>query len=291
MATPLSDAGFRVTYFWAAVGRKRYGWSESFFHPGPDQSRAQAAAIALQPQLIQYHGVDITLDFVRISDLTNFRAQKLLQIGQTVTGPPGADFQVNVIVDAVLFSLLAANGRRVKQSLRGVPDGNIGKGGQLLGGFAFYNSLLSKLNSEGFVLRGLPRPQTFSRVTAWAQDTGILTIPGHGWTTPLRIRVKGVRTLYPRTFNRIFLVSVIDANTVQIASWTAVNPVTPIDLSNAQAAAQYYTNSTIQGPPTSSTDGSYPLGSTSHKTGRPFNLSTGRRRGRRTPAPGILVVS
>ncbi|HVG92340.1 MAG TPA: hypothetical protein VNB54_12685, partial [Alphaproteobacteria bacterium] len=258
MPTPVSAPGFRVSYFYSEAERKRFGWSENFFHPGPDQATVLAAATTLQGALFGIHAYGITMDFMRISDLSNFRLQKLVQVNHTITGV-GAFFD-NYVVDSFLFSFLGSDGRRVKQWLRGVPDPWIGSQGQVIGGFAQIATLLTTLATNGFCLRGLPRPQQFLQVTGWDQTAGTVTIPGHGWTTPLKIRIKGSRSLFPQTFNRIFRVTVVDANTVQIVGWTPIAPVTPLNLTNATAAAQYQVNTALQGPPAGSLDGSYILG-------------------------------
>lgn len=290
MPTPVSAPGFRVTYFFSTTERKKFGWSESFYHPGPDSSTVMNAAQALQPTLMNVHAWGVTLDFLRITDLTNFRQQKLVSVNFTTVNALGT-FYPNYVVDALLMSLLGSDGRRVRTWIRGIPDEIVAQGGKLIGGFGSINAFLTQLNIGGFVLRGLPRPQAFGAITAWDQTTGNLTIPGHGWTTPLKIRVKGVKTLYPKTFNNVFKVTVFDANTVTIVSWTAIAPAQPINLVSASAAAQYAVNTVIVGPPTASQDGSIVLGVTSHKTGRPFNLATGRSKGRRRAAPGVLVAS
>jgi hypothetical protein len=290
MATPVSAGGFRVSFFYSVTQRKKFGWSENFFHPGPDSATVLTAAGNLLNAYLTIHASGTTCDFLRISDLANFRLQKLITINRTVTGT-SAGVLANYVNDAFLFSLLGSDGRRVKTWVRNVSDSAIGNGGQQTGSFADVTTMLTALQTNGFCLRGLPRPQSFLTVTAFDQTTGNVTIPAHGLTGPAKIRIKGIKTIYPRTFNRIFKVTVFDANTVTIASWTPVAPVTPLDLQNATAAVQYYVNTAVLGPPSGTTDGSYVLGVTAHKTGRPFNLAIGKAKGRRRPAPGVLVAS
>jgi hypothetical protein len=291
MPTHTNAPGFRVSYFYQDVERKSYGWSENLFHPGPDRSTATTAAQELLGPAVNMHAANVTCTFMRITDLTNFRLQKLFQVNRVPPQTTDPKFKTNFVADSYLISFLGSDGRRVRNWFRGIPDYTVGDGGKVVEGFGFINPFIAAVAKNGFCLRGLPRPQSYLQLTAWAQDTGILTVPGHGLTTPARVRVKGVRTLYPRTFNRVFKVTMVDANTLQIVSWSPIAPPTPLDLTNATVAEQYQVNTSIVGLPTTNTEGTEVAGVTGHKTGRPFNLAVGKQKGRRRPAPGVLVAS
>lgn len=270
---------FRVSYFINQQSSKLAGWSLNFWNLASDRSAALAAAAALAPKINTMLGAQPYVQSYRVSAYPADRLPSNILTGYhpgiSVTAGNDADYPTS----AIQFILRGAPSYRALVWLSGIPDAVVAQSGKYIPTPSFtgyLNAVISDLvnPANGWALNVLNRAIAKKAVTNLVTATGVLRVPAHGWGpegTITRIRVMGFSK--PKVANKVWRVTVIDADSVQLNFWTGLaDPV--IAGNNPQAQQQLYT----QVPIASAEPGI----ASKHNRGRPIGLLGGRRRRRTT---------
>lgn len=286
---------FRVSFFSQQQSSKVGGWSENFWNSGSDLSvLIGAPATQLNPAgivgsinplrtaLDYIKGAQVYIPNVRVSDVANFRQVALVEFADAA--PHAVTPSVNQDADypntALLIALVGANGARVKQWVRGIPDTIVANSGRFnpsgWGPFQqylnrFFAVLTNPTNLWSLNVRDpSKKPQP---VQAFNYTTGVVSANNHG-ITPIgstqEIRLKGFGKGNPA--NRVWQCLVTDSNTLTITPWAIPTPTPIITGKKPKVQWQLYIMTPIA-------SGSV-VRVSSHKTGRPIGQLSGRRRGR-----------
>ncbi len=266
---------YRVSFFLKQQGDLEFGWSLNFWYPGTQIASAVAAVTDLRAALFAMTGNGVQVPRVRISNIDNFRLIQLIRYPDESFGVTTPAIEADFVNTAFELVLTGANGAIVRQQIRGIKDGQIKDGGHYQpngNALGQLNAFLGLLKSGGWCLRvltqAIPKPDV-QGISA----TGVVTAPGHG----LGVGVKKVRLsrngVLPTSFaiNRIWKAATIDANTFQLIEW--VQPTGFVFYKSGTYSIQVYGYTTISDARVDR--------ATSHKTGRPTALGSGRRKTRK----------
>jgi hypothetical protein len=267
---------FRVSFFFQIQSDIQFGWSMSFWFPGTQLSSAVAATNDLRGALYALTGNRVDLPRVRISNVDNFRLIQIIRYPSEPFPVTTPSIEADFPNTAFELKLTGSGGAIVRQQIRGIKDGQIQDGGRykpIGNALTQLNTFLGLLKTGGWQLRCLaqviPKPPV-----EIIDATGVVTATGHG----LGIGVKKVRLsrngVLPTSFviNKIWQAKAIDADHFQLLGW-----VTPPGFLFYKPGTYSIQNFAYQ----AIADAVVERG-TSHKTGRPTALATGRRRTRRT---------
>jgi hypothetical protein len=274
---------FKVSYFFQWVGERTGGWSWNFWNSGTDLNPVQIATDALRNALNGITGNQTICPFARISDISTFRVVDLRNyvagaIVPTPSDPANTDFPTN----AALLELTAAGGYIARSWLRGLPDGIINTGGRFLpypAWIALQGTAFGILTNaaNGWSLRVLDKGQA-PKVVQDITQAGVVTCLGHGYATNDVVRISRARNLV--IANRLWRVTVTDANTFMLQGWVVPAVVTPYT-GNGQVRKQVRILVQIANARF--------VRATEHRVGRPFGLLSGRRKRRPPQGPGAAV--
>jgi hypothetical protein len=264
---------FRCSFFFSQQNAQNAGWSESFWSRLSTLDEVSNAAIAMQPMILAPKGDPVQCPYVRISTVGVARQVYILNFSpRTITNPAtsanAADFQNT----GLLLKMTGLPNYINRQWDRGNPDYVVSAAGQYTptGAFlALLNAFFAQLTSsgQGWSLRKLDAAQLKISINN-ISGTGLVTSPGHGLAGNDMVRISGVKLV--TGWNTIWRVATaIDANNYQLVAQGAFPSGTPnFTKAKSQKQAETYvqiSNCSVQRV-------------TSHRTGRPFGLATGRRR-------------
>jgi len=265
---------FRVSFFFTVQQALTSGWSENYYNQKTDATQVLAVAEDLRGSLLRAKGQGVYCPRIRVSDLGNFRSIRFASYpGAVQVGPTGTGL-VDYVNTAALFVLLGNPNYKQQQWYRGVPDNCIDQGGfwdPTAQEVRLINTIFGKLSNagNGWSLRNLDK--NVAKVSVSAITTaGVVTAPGHGLLTNDITRIS--RVITPTSINKLWRVIKIDNDTFSLVGFTTLTTAPIVGL-NTSSRKQSYTFVSISGGRVER--------ATSHKTGRPFGLSIGRRRTRR----------
>jgi hypothetical protein len=266
---------FRVSIFFAQQSDLASGWSENFWNTGTDLSSAKTAGDKLAHALNGFHGNQSVLTTMRISDPAKFRLVDITRYALAPLPPSRSDFGSDFQNTAGLLLLTGVGNYLTRQWLRGIPDGNIALGGKyspLSGSVTAFNKVRGELvnATNGWGLRRQDR-STPKKVLQAISQAGVCTVANHGYNTNDKIRISRAKGTFH--VNGVWQVVAIDANTFSLIGW--VQPTIPgVYLGNGTCQLQSAVYVAV-------IDAKIDR-ATSHKTGRPFGLASGRRRVKKT---------
>lgn len=268
----------RVSFFNQQQSSKLGGWSENLWINEDNVDIVEANALVLRGLMSNAKGIQVILPSIRISSTPANRLVRNVTIptapGSSSGGTPDADYPNT----ALQFKFTAAGGYSVTNWMRGIPDAQISNSGNYVPTGAYTSKINAmfaalKTSSNAWSLRVLDRTTPKQTVTKVDLTTGVVTCPAHGYGpagTTQRVRLQGFAT--PKVLNKIWRITVIDADTFQLAFWTAL-PTQPVTGNNPYSRRQVYIFVQISGASV--------VRATSHRTGRPTGQLTGRRRAKR----------
>lgn len=269
---------FRVSFRFGQQSTKAGGWSENFWINSNDLTFVTNKANEMWTVLWNSKAAQITGQYIRISDTSTFR--NVLKIRKnTGASAPTTGTDADYPNTALTFNVVAAGNYSTRQWLRGLPDSIVAQSGTYRPTPTFVGQInaviaVLKNSSNLWSVRALDRTVLPKVVTAMDVTTGIVTCPAHGYGpagSVARVRVKGFSS--PKQANKVWRITVIDSNTFSLSLWTPLTG-TPVTGNNPTARLQTYTFVQIA----DLTD----IVVTSHKTGRPTELLSGRPRKRKT---------
>jgi hypothetical protein len=264
---------FRVSIFFSQQSDLLSGWSENFWNNATDLAVCRAAGNALALALNGFHGNQSILTAMRISDPTKFRLVDITRYALSPQPPSRGDFSSDFVNTAALLKLVGDGNYVTTQWLRGIPDGDIAFGGR-------WSPVATSLNAfnvvKGLLLAGsnqwrLRRQNrdTPKQVVQAISQAGVVTVAGHGYATNDKVRISRCKGTFQ--VNKIWQIVVLDPNTFSLIGF--VQPTIPaVYLGNGTAQKQVATFVAIN-------EVSIPRAS-SHRSGRPFGQSIGRRKRR-----------
>lgn len=269
---------FRVTVFFEQSGDKSGGWSMNFWNNTNDLSLMQPIAQRLVDRLDDMTGVETRPVSVRISEIGAFR--RIFQFTPVVsprgisTAPTTSDY-VNT---ALLMKLGAAPSYQTRQWLRGIHDSVVVEGGKYRATAALmrrYTAFFTYLASGGdnWSLRVQSATAPNKDIEA-ISGAGVVTITGHGFpATPVGgtglTKVRITRCKGDFFYNGVWSIKNVTTDTFSLVGWVA-----PGDLQPYRGGGK----AILQLPVLVAINGGTFLRATSHKTGRPSNVLTGRRK-------------
>lgn len=270
---------FRVTGFANQQSTKLAGWSINFWNLSSDRTFAVAQAIDLAQKLQGCTGAQAYYSALRVSAYPADRLPSNIPLTyspSTVSGSaPDADYPTS----SLQLILRGSPNYRATVWLSGIPDDIVTNSGRFIPTPSFTPRLKALTDllldpAKQWGLNVLNRGILKRVVTGLVTATGALKVPAHGWGaegTVTRIRVTGFSK--PLVVNKIWRVTVIDADTVQLNFWTGLSDP-QVSGNNPQAQQQLYTQVAMQS--------ALPGAATKHNRGRPVGLLGGRRRRRKT---------
>lgn len=264
---------FRVSFFFAQANAQNCGWSENFWNRLSTLDEVAAAADSMQPRIVAPKGDPVQCPYARISTVGVSRQVYIRNYAprttsNPLTSPNASDYQNT----ALLLKMNALPNYINRQWTRGNPDYVVSEAGQYTptGAFlALFNAFVSELTSsaKGWSLRKLDATLPRKSINAIGL-TGIVTAPGHGLAANDIVRIALVKK--ETAWNGIWRVATaIDANTFQLVPEGAYPAGVP-SLKTAYVQKQSSTYIQISSAVVQRVS--------SHRTGRPFGLATGRRR-------------
>jgi hypothetical protein len=275
----------KCTFFYTCQQSLLGGWTESFYNvantpPGPLSGTSDIAIRSgqLANALIDMHGRQTSMTFIRYSDPNTFRNVALFQVTDPPLGPLGNGLDTDYVTTALLLRLIGSDGTNtyvVNQWIRAMRDQFCDKNGQLIlsGDFTTkFNALASVLVSNGWRLRVIDRSKPSQPVSAIDPLTGTVTCTGHGFADNAVVRIKGARGM-PQA-NGIWRITFVDTNHFVLQHWIA--PPTGVVL--GQKDKVYVRLNVYTLVPISTV---LAVRITSHQTGRPSYLRSGRRKTRK----------
>jgi hypothetical protein len=263
---------FRCSFFFTQQGDLLSGGSINFYNQQGDQSAVVTAARNLLAALYSLTGLGCNWPNARIADLQNFRSVVIIKNTRTSV-PGGTNADADFINTAGLLKVRGPGAYVVNQWMRGLTDGCFRQDGRwdpdgfTTGAFGpFHDQLVSSGN--GWCIRAQNKATPKKLITA-VTLTGQVTIPAHGYTGTPKIRIS--RTGGMPGLNKVWITTVVDANNLQLVA-IPVGGFTGGYTKPGTAQLQDAVFLAI-------TDAQI-VRATSHRTGRPFGQSSGRRRTR-----------
>lgn len=262
---------FRVSFFWSQKADLNSGWSENFWNGATDLANVTAPAESLRLALRQVHGAQTGCEYIRISDVTNFRQVTILKFPPTILPAPGGIQDSDFPNVGGLLRLTANPKYSVTQFLRSTDDADINNGGvwnPRPATITRLNALYAQLTSasNGWCVR-VQDVATPKQVVAAITNNGVVTVIGHGYATNDRIRISRAKGTLP--VNKIWQIVKIDNDSFSLIGWVAPNPA-GVYLGNGKAIKQtpvFIAISTAK-----------VIRAVARKTGRPFALSSGKNK-------------
>jgi len=264
---------FRVSIFFAQQSDLLSGWSENFWNGATDLAPVKAAGNALALALNAFHGLQSVLTTMRISDPDRFRLVDITRFALSPQPPSRGDLSSDFVNTAALLKLVGAGNYVTTQWLRGIPDGDIAFGGRwspLAGSLTRFNAVRGLLlsGSNNWQLRRQDRTVPKKVIQAISQ-AGVVTVANHGYTTNDKVRISRSKGTF--VVNKVWQIVSLDTNTFQLIGFqTPTIPAVYLGNGTAQKQVPIYV---------AITDASIPRAS-SHRSGRPFGQSSGRRKRR-----------
>ncbi len=264
---------FRVSFFFSLTqGLKVGGWSINLYNNLTDLSAVRTATDSMQARLNTLTGNTVSCYAARIQDLLNFRAAVLVPYGFTPPIGSSANANTDTFNTAALVKITDGARKVTRFWVRGLVDDAVTNNGSWLPTGAYkrqWNLFFAELTTagKGWSQRKLDTsaPKTFVQQITPA---GVVTSVGHGLIAGNLVRIGRVQN--PKTLNKIFRVAAkIDNDNFSIVG---PPPMTGNAIVGASTYAQKQGYSFI-GITTAEVERV-----SSHKTGRPFGLLSGRRR-------------
>lgn len=280
---------WRVSFRFAQTTAKLGGWTENFWHQSETLLDVRNAVTNLRPLLLAVHGRTVVNTSYRYTYTPPAGSPPIFRQGLSISTGEANNPQVTTGSDtdypttALLLVQRSSPRYQIAQWIKGIPDDQVGGGG-------FYqptttykrkvDALLGYLcSSAGWGLRVQNKTIEPKRITS-ISNTGVVTVPSHGYAQGDRVRIKGVTSYKP--VNKIWNISVDpgDPNTFQLNFWTTPPSGTVFTGNNPvvikQSAVVVSPDPTSNIPP-----GAEIVRATSHKIGRPFDQLSGRRTSRK----------
>lgn len=279
------------------AGRRVGGWGFNMWSNAGDLGSCITATNALRNRIWDITGVGCKVPTARISVVGQQRQVTPLEYSAATGTGSDDDLQADYPSTALLLRMTAAQPSgpggfaEVRSWMRGIPDGLVRTGGVYSPGgtpgwipkFQAFQAEITTA-SRGWSLRVLDQSQAKKVVSAVNLTTGVLTVTGHGYTSPdgiVSLRISGY--IYPSGLNRIWQVKILTADTLQLLYYSPPPEGTPVVAKKASVRLQTYLYLAINGVSV--------LRATSHYTGRPTDLLGGRRRKKRSTSAGAPVVA
>lgn len=270
---------YLVSFFQEQRGDRLGGWTFSLHNQQNDVTALIASINTMRARLEAFLGVGCGIVKARYSVLPGFRIADEVLFSPPSTSDPGAwsdkpssaDYQTS----AVGLRLIGTGTYRVSQSVRGGRDRYISKAGRVdpaLKIDPFFLELRAALSNTGqqwclYVLDKF-RPKVLIQAISSA---GVVSSNSHGFATNDKVRVQRVKQgKYP---NKIWDIIKLDDNSFQLSGFSDPVVGSFYYCRGAIARKQLYTAVGI-------TDLKV-VRATSHKTGRPTDLLSGKSKIRR----------
>lgn len=263
---------FRCSFFFTQQADLLAGGSINFYNNSGDMSTAVTASTNLLNALYGLTGKGCNWPNARVADLGNFRAVQLIKNTRT-SAPTGTDLDADFINTAGLLKVRGPGAYVTNQWMRGLTDGCFRQDGRwqpdgfTTGAFGIFHALLTQ-SGNGWVVRNQNKALTKKLITA-VTLTGQITIPTHGYTGQPVIRIS--RTGGIPGLNKIWQTTIVDANNLQLVA---------IPIGGFIGGYTKPGKAQLQEPLYQAITDVQIVRATSHRTGRPFGQSSGRRKAR-----------
>jgi hypothetical protein len=265
---------YRVSMRNVQVADLTGGYSENFWNSATSDSAVTTRISDMATKLFNLKGFGANIPSVRVSELTFFR--NVFKVFTNLASSPNTGgFQADALTTKILLEMSGDNPKQLtRQWLGSIPDNTVSFGGRYIPTANFLNNL----NTWTGVMTGgngwcmSKQDQTIPKINvASITQPGVLTtIVDHGIVTNDKIRLSRVKN--PTSSNGVYRVTKLTNNTLQLIGF--VDPgfaITVRDSTTVQKQVRVLIEIRKI----------VPLRVSSHKVGRPFDLSTGRAKTRR----------
>lgn len=265
---------FHVSFFFEQRGDLSSGYTENFWNLLTSDTALEAAAVKLRGALLTAKGWGISCPKIRISDASNFRELQILRYPQG-SGAKGLPEDADFVNTGVQLILTALPKYKTIQWFRSIPDNSVARAGRYQPSAQFLTDIgklfgLLTNGANGWCLRKQNRANEKKDIVSISQ-AGVVTSPGHGFVNFDQVRVSRCKGTF--VVNKIWKVTRLDTDTFQLVGFQTPTPAA-IYLGGGKATAQTPVFVAINKAVTGR--------ATSHKTGRPFDQSSGKATSKRT---------
>lgn len=285
---------FKVSYRLTLQSTKSAGWTMNFWHPTNDSTVAASRAKELAPLLWNMTGYGVLVPGYRISLVGGFRQVQNVAYptGTSAGAAPGGSGQSDYPTSALLIKIFGSGGYYTEQWIRGLRDeclqnGGVYKAGNSVAFDACFKTFVDKLVSDGWSLRVLDHSTQSFPVSNFNYALGTFQTSGNPLVSPASgsyVRIKGMGKGSPA--NGVWPITWVTPTPpgvpfAQINNWIPSTFVPTKPPKKPLCTQQVYIYPLISSP-----GGTPPLAAaeivrgTSHKTGRPTEVLSGRRRSR-----------
>lgn len=264
--------GYHVSFGFSMNADYKGGWTENFWSRAGDKAMALKMSMKLKDVLIPVHGAQTSLDKLHISKADGTRAL-ITKTFSDVDKSNGLSTEDSDIPNTkAQLKLASGEDYLTTQWIGGIPDSAVQKG-KLVQDKDFLKAakkLFAHLADDGNLwgMRVLDGNNEFG-VIHNITNTGIVTIPGHGLANGDRVLISKVPDIADA--NGEWDIENVTADTFSLKNWGAAH-AGPEAVQEGRAKKQ---NLIMVGI----TEAMFAKAS-SHKVGRPSDLSTGRRKSR-----------
>lgn len=266
---------YKVSFFFSQDAPPRAGgWSENFWNTASDLTAIEARANTLRGSLLSCKGRQTQCLAVRIAEVGGFRRTKILAFtkGEFNAMAPlewESDYPNTALKLRLLEAPSATEQQSTTQWFRGIPDYLVVQGGGYVPDAVFLGRAVNLFNvltavNQGWATYTIPGDAPYKVVRA-ITAAGRVTVQNHGYVDDQLVRISRAKGL---TYaNKVWRIVSVDLNTFDLQGWDPPVP-TPTYTGNGKARTQTLAFNSIVEPRFEF--------ATSHKTGRPFRLLSGR---------------
>lgn len=271
---------FKVTFFCTQQSTKTAGWTCNFWNTSADFAACKLRAEDLATYLNGIMGVGAVPVSIRMSEIGAFRRIEfsdlaLPQLPLSATNDP--DYPATALL-LRLRTTTSALRYTTRQWIRGIPDSDVRSSGRfqpIATHIRNYNAFKAQLllATNSWAMRVLVKTTPILDVDL-ITAAGVVTIPGHGYNAllvPRKVRISRAKNM--AYANKVWRITNLTTDTFQLVGWDP-----PASLGTYQGGgksqAQLYDEIAFN-------EAEF-VRATSHKTGRPSNVLSGRRRARKT---------
>lgn len=246
------------------------GYSESFWNDASSDSQIEERATTLSNLLFNCKGFGANIPSVRLTEIGFFRNVNVV-FTNLQSQAQGFTEDADGLTAKLLFKLTGANPKQTtKQWLGSLPDNVTARGGRFTWTTAFkrnWNALVAYLQGGNGWCMSKQDPAIQKVWVAAVTTAGVVTtIADHALLTGDLVRLSRVK--FPTAVNKIYRITKLTNNTLQLNGFSTTETTIVIGNStHVQKQARILV-------PTAKV---LPLRASSHKVGRPFDLSIGKQ--------------
>lgn len=265
---------YRVSIRNVQVADQTGGYSENFWNSATSDSSVTDRTQKMAEKLWNCKGFGANIPSARISAIDLFRQVFKLQLGLTSV-PSGSPYSADALTTKILLEMSGDNPKQItRQWLGSIPDNSVALGGRYQG----TSNFISNFNAWVGVMAGgngwcmsKQDPNVPKVNVSGITGLGVVTtVVDHGIVTNDRVRLSRVKE--PNTVNGVYRIIKLSNNSLQLVGF--IDPgdsITVRDSTTIQKQVRVLVEIRKITP----------LRVSSHKVGRPFDLSSGRAKIRR----------